>query len=232
MRLVESVTCPVRPWVNGGGTTRVLAARAARDEALVPEFDWRVSLADIDRAGPFSAMPGVERVFAVLEGEVELVFEPAAPEATGAHRVAASRRDPAASRRTLDVAAPPIRFRGESAPRATPAGESPCRALNLMVARDRFSGAMRRVALADGEALDPRWVLSHARIPGFVHGCFVQRGAIAVGPYVAQAGELALLDADDPAVRASGTVALLEFVAVGTVEAAEARPAVDPDDAR
>jgi environmental stress-induced protein Ves len=231
MRLVESERCPVRSWANGGGTTRVLAARAAREDALGPDFDWRVSLADIDRAGPFSAMPGVERVFAVLEGGVELVFEPAAPEATGAHRVAASRRDVAATRRTLDATAPPIRFRGESAPGATPVGDAPCRALNLMVARDRFTAAMRRVALADGEALDARWVLSHARVPGFVHGCFVQRGAIAVGPHMAQAGELALLDADDAAVRARGVVAMLEFVAVGTVDAVSVRVPADPDDA-
>lgn len=56
------------PWKNGGGVTRELLAWPSAD-------DWsiRVSVADIERDGPFSSFPGVERHFAVLEGEgVEL----------------------------------------------------------------------------------------------------------------------------------------------------------------
>jgi uncharacterized protein len=58
------------PWKNGGGF--------ARDLLFWPGPEaWRVriSLADITRDGPFSAYPGVERWFAVVEGEgVELQF--------------------------------------------------------------------------------------------------------------------------------------------------------------
>jgi len=57
-------------WKNGGGVTR--------DLLLGPEgadWRWRISLADIDRDGPFSAFPGVERWFAVVEGAgVRLTF--------------------------------------------------------------------------------------------------------------------------------------------------------------
>ena len=51
------------PWRNGGGTTRELLAWPHKDE-----WAARVSVARIERAGPFSAYPGVERWFAVLSG--------------------------------------------------------------------------------------------------------------------------------------------------------------------
>jgi uncharacterized protein len=60
-----------QPWRNGGGTTRELLA-------WPPAADWvvRVSVARIDRSGPFSAFPGVERWFVVLDGAgVELSWE-------------------------------------------------------------------------------------------------------------------------------------------------------------
>ena len=51
------------PWRNGGGTARELLAWPHRE-------DWhvRVSLADIERDGPFSSYPGVARWFAVASG--------------------------------------------------------------------------------------------------------------------------------------------------------------------
>ena len=54
----------VRPtaWANGGGTTRELAV--ADDGA------WRISLADVDRDGPFSTFAGRHRVLTVVEGPV------------------------------------------------------------------------------------------------------------------------------------------------------------------
>ncbi|MDX3878444.1 MAG: HutD family protein, partial [Achromobacter sp.] len=56
---------PPEPWKNGGGSTRTLAADG--------EARWRVSIADIDRGGPYSLFPGYERVSVVLSGQgVEL----------------------------------------------------------------------------------------------------------------------------------------------------------------
>ncbi|MEE1620023.1 HutD/Ves family protein [Zafaria sp. Z1313] len=57
-------------WRNGGGTTRVLLAAEADDAGARP---WRISLADVDRAGPFSAFDGCERVLTVVEGELLLL---------------------------------------------------------------------------------------------------------------------------------------------------------------
>lgn len=58
---LESVA-PQR-WRNGGGFTRELLAWPAA-------ADWRIrmSVADVEAAGPFSRFEGVERWFAVLEG--------------------------------------------------------------------------------------------------------------------------------------------------------------------
>ncbi len=52
---------PPEPWKNGGGVTRTLAAD--------PAGRWRVSIADIERDGPYSRFPGYDRVSVVLAGE-------------------------------------------------------------------------------------------------------------------------------------------------------------------
>jgi environmental stress-induced protein Ves len=91
-RLVALADCPPQPWRNGGGTTReVLAGPRAAD------WQWRVSVADIAADGPFSAWPGVERWFAVMEGAgVELSWH--------GHRV---RLHPGDAPLRFDGAAPP-----------------------------------------------------------------------------------------------------------------------------
>ncbi|NYE37806.1 hypothetical protein F4692_002939 [Nocardioides cavernae] len=61
-RTVRSADVPPQPWANGGGTTRELAV--ADDGA------WRVSLADVDRDGPFSTFAGRLRVLTLVEGPV------------------------------------------------------------------------------------------------------------------------------------------------------------------
>ncbi|SCK07743.1 hypothetical protein VAR608DRAFT_0179 [Variovorax sp. HW608] len=54
------------PWKNGGGVTREIVCSPAG--AGMERFDWRVSIATIDRAGPFSAFDGVDRVIMLLDG--------------------------------------------------------------------------------------------------------------------------------------------------------------------
>lgn len=51
------------PWRNGGGVTKELLA-------WPDPRDWsvRLSVAEVERDGPFSKFPGVERWFAVLAG--------------------------------------------------------------------------------------------------------------------------------------------------------------------
>jgi environmental stress-induced protein Ves len=63
-------------WKNDGGWTTELARRD--DDA--GGFLWRVSIAEIEREGPFSAFPGIERDLLLLEGngiELDIGDQPA-----------------------------------------------------------------------------------------------------------------------------------------------------------
>ena len=63
MRVIRIADAPTTPWRNGGGTTRELLAWPSTDDWLL-----RLSVAEIERDGPFSAYPEVDRLFAVLSG--------------------------------------------------------------------------------------------------------------------------------------------------------------------
>jgi environmental stress-induced protein Ves len=66
---VESVSA--QRWRNGTGLTRELLTWPSAQA-----WGLRISVADIERDGPFSSYPGIERWFVVLEGAgVELRFE-------------------------------------------------------------------------------------------------------------------------------------------------------------
>ena len=49
---------PHSPWKNGGGSTREIACWP--QGAGMDSFGWRVSVATIAQAGPFSAFPGID----------------------------------------------------------------------------------------------------------------------------------------------------------------------------
>lgn len=70
LQVVRAELVQPQPWRNGGGRTReLLAWPSAQDWAL------RISLADIEADGPFSAFAGVQRWFAVIAGAgVALAF--------------------------------------------------------------------------------------------------------------------------------------------------------------
>lgn len=55
------------PWKNGGGTTREIASWPPG--AGLDRFGWRLSVATIAAAGPFSAFPGIDRCIMLLEGD-------------------------------------------------------------------------------------------------------------------------------------------------------------------
>jgi environmental stress-induced protein Ves len=54
------------PWKNGGGVTREIVC--SPQGAGMDGFEWRVSIATIDKAGPFSAFADVDRVIILMEG--------------------------------------------------------------------------------------------------------------------------------------------------------------------
>jgi environmental stress-induced protein Ves len=54
------------PWKNGGGVTREIVC--SPPGAGMDGFDWRVSIATIDKPGPFSAFAGVDRAIMLMDG--------------------------------------------------------------------------------------------------------------------------------------------------------------------
>ena len=64
LRILHPTHVTPEPWANGLGRTRTLLAWPdSRHWAL------RISVADVEKAGPFSVFTGVDRWFAVLEGD-------------------------------------------------------------------------------------------------------------------------------------------------------------------
>jgi uncharacterized protein len=61
--LVNALEVATQPWRNGGGITRELLAWPD-----VQSWQVRISLADIVQDGAFSAFPGVQRWFGVVQG--------------------------------------------------------------------------------------------------------------------------------------------------------------------
>ncbi|PVM92590.1 hypothetical protein DDF62_05525 [Caulobacter radicis] len=128
MRLLPAASRIASPWKNGGGTTWEIAAQPPG--ADLSAFDWRLSIAQVATAGPFSVFPGVDRVLTVIAGAgLRLTVE-------GLGEV------------VLDEASPPLPFPGDAPASATLDG-GPIRDLNLMVRRGTWRGSVRRI---DGAA--------------------------------------------------------------------------------
>jgi environmental stress-induced protein Ves len=81
MEIIRFADLKPEPWRNGGGVTRQIAGSAGdgsgAGSGVAPAqdgaWDWRVSIAEVTRAGDFSLFPGMERVLTVVEGELLLL---------------------------------------------------------------------------------------------------------------------------------------------------------------
>lgn len=121
--LVDAEAALPMPWRNGGGQTRELLAWPAG-----AGWQLRISRADVTQDGPFSAFPGVERWFTVLEGAGVRLHFPAGP-------------------RMLRPGDAPCRFDGGLAPDCSLV-DGPTQDLNLMAR----GGAATMQAWRPGEA--------------------------------------------------------------------------------
>lgn len=121
MRILRSAGHRQMPWKNGKGVTTEIAVFP--EGASVDSFDWRISMANVPESGPFSAFPGVDRVLAVLEGEMILSVDGRPPE-------------------TLGPLSPAIAFPGDTPTSAVVLRE--VTDLNVMVRRGKFTAQVRR----------------------------------------------------------------------------------------
>ncbi|WP_233804228.1 HutD/Ves family protein [Paraburkholderia sp. HP33-1] len=128
--LIRGADLVATPWKNGGGLTREVAAfppPSGGQGAAGSDFLWRVSVADVAQAGPFSRFDGVDRTLVLLSGAGMLLDEIGDTGVVATH----------ALRQPLDIA----RFSGETRIDARlVAGAT--RDFNLMVRRDVARGEM------------------------------------------------------------------------------------------
>jgi environmental stress-induced protein Ves len=131
-RIHRSVDYVARPWKNGGGTTRDIVV--SPQGASLDTFDWRLSLAQVDRDGPFSSFDNVDRTIVLLSGAMTLH--------EGDRRIDLVRNEPFA-------------FEGERAIEATVAGGSTLD-LNVMTRRARASHTARRESFSKQAHIETR----------------------------------------------------------------------------
>jgi uncharacterized protein len=125
LTLIRGAELVASPWKNGGGVTREVAAFPA--DAGLDTFVWRVSVADVAQAGPFSRFAGIDRTLVLLSGAGMLLDEAQSGEAVATHALA----------QAFDTA----RFAGEAHIDARLV-DGPTRDFNLMVRRDRAQGEL------------------------------------------------------------------------------------------
>lgn len=66
MQIIRAKNCPETQWKNGGGSTTELVVYPPGSS--FDSFGWRVSLARITTAGPFSNFRDIDRTLAVVAG--------------------------------------------------------------------------------------------------------------------------------------------------------------------
>jgi uncharacterized protein len=169
MRVLRASTYAVRPWKNGGGTTREILSYPEGSD--LDTFGWRISAAnvdvnvdvdvDVDAGVPFSRFPGVDRSIALLSGD---------------------------SMDLCGIEDGPVRITQESAPysfsgdlvvtASLPNG--PVQDLNVMTRRGHFLHRMQRIRIPAGSV----WTFVAATRAVSLQIVFVEQGSVRVqGPF-------------------------------------------------
>lgn len=65
-RILRASDMQPQPWKNGMGVTREIARFPA--DSGSDDFMWRISVAEVNSASPFSTFPGIDRQIALLDG--------------------------------------------------------------------------------------------------------------------------------------------------------------------
>ncbi|WP_427311064.1 HutD/Ves family protein [Cupriavidus sp. H39] len=157
-------------WKNGGGNTREIAVWPPA--AGMDDFIWRLSVADIERDGPFSAFPGIDRQIVLLDGAGVTLC---ADDGSFSHR--------------LERVGEPFGFSGDTSLQAALL-DGATRDFNVMTRRGHCRARVEAFRAAFAISTD-----SHALCLLAVSGAWQAKDAAMR----LQAGEGALLRADGPA---------------------------------
>lgn len=175
-------------WRNGAGWTREIA----RGSAVGVDWDWRLSIAEIDAPSEFSRFPGVDREQVLLSGDGLLLESAGAPLAL----------EPPHGRH---------RYPGEAQVRGVPQGAA-VRAFNLMWRRDSVQARLWHRPLVGSMIVfaEPRsiWALH------------LLAGQVRIDGTLLEAGDSALLRAAEQRLRqpleGHGEALLVRLVSRGT----------------
>ncbi|MFJ4171833.1 HutD family protein [Paenarthrobacter sp. NPDC089714] len=127
MEIIRFADIHPEPWRNGGGVTREIASHPKAASAQDGAWDWRLSIADVSKAGDFSNFPGMERVLTIIDGDLMLLTVDGTEHPLEKYR--------------------PFRFSGEAPSSATlPTGD--IRDLNIIARADKFKGFASIVELS------------------------------------------------------------------------------------
>jgi len=136
--VIRATDTQPQPWKNGMGTTREIARFPA--DAGNDDFLWRVSVAEVNSAAPFSTFPGIERQIVLLEGDGFTMTLDGARE------------------HALVIPFEPFAFSGEARVEVTMVGGA-TRDFNLMIRRAWGHGEVRTLAQAGSHEPDASCVL-------------------------------------------------------------------------
>ena len=177
--IIRLADCPPQPWKNGMGQTREIAVQPSAGDSQ--DFLWRVSIAQVNSAAPFSTFPGVDRVIALLEGAgFSMAFD---------------------NGQVHDLTTPfkPFAFPGEAHVSVQLAG-GPTSDFNLMVRRAFASGGLRAMRGPAKHLCDRATVLIYCArgvidtVDGTLHAGDAWRPAgIAAGEAILHRATLALV---------------------------------------
>ena len=114
LRILRNADLVWKPWKNGGGMMADVAV--SPEGADFDRADWRVSIAKVERDGPFSMFPGMDRGMVLLAGaRLELHVDTKAP-------------------LLVEMDGPAVGFPGDRPTRGVPIG-GPVKNLNVMARR-------------------------------------------------------------------------------------------------
>ncbi|HEY4293335.1 HutD family protein [Luteibacter sp.] len=149
------------PWKNGLGITREIVVDPPG--STMDDFLWRVSIADVDTASPFSRFPGIDRTIVLLEGD-------------GFTMVLDGEREHA-----LTTPCVPFSFPGEAQVEVELAGGA-TRDFNLMIRRGRVHGTLDVVSGPASLSTDDVTLLHLARGNAVIDGIACATGDTVTMP--------------------------------------------------